>query len=349
MINLLIKQSWLEKSSETALEEFKSVLVEVLNSFPSDRHTQSRWSVSKISEGDAAQLVYDERVIASLKIDDKSLHLESIDDDIPRYDDIMYGIRYAAHRLLLAVYSNDHNGARLPQDYLLSLDHTYFKRDKELSDFFAGSNFIPRFAPEGMEEFSDGRRVLMIYSPYYAENKDDGTIHILNNAMLNFLASKNNQQVNEEFSYQVADSMQDFARKYDLNLVPSSFYQSYGVSTKIINETYFDALHINRKVFIDPYVWDFDDAHDYRHYKNVKNGMHLMDKVRNGENLDSALKRILKEELEVADDYIAARIWGVEFDRDKEGILTPRLRINVFVHGMTQKQKSQTHDWVSIK
>lgn len=250
---------------------------------------------------------------------------------------------------MLAVYSNAHGGARLPQDYTLSLDHTIFTRDKSIADFFAKSDFIPRFAPEGIKNVGDGRKALIIYSPYYAESKQDGSIHILNNPMLSFLTEKEDQRTNGEFSYKVADSMQDFARKHDLGLVPKSFYQNYGQPTKIINETHFDIQHINRKVFIDPYVWDFDDEHDYRYYKNVKNGMHLMDKVRPGENLDTAVKRVLREELQVADDYVGVRIWGIEFDRDKEGVLTPRLKMNIFVHGLVERHKSQSHDWVSLK
>jgi hypothetical protein len=349
MIDLQIKQSWLEKSSESALEEFKSALVSTLNSFPADRHTENRWTITKISEGDEATLVYDERPLLSLKIEDAALSIRSYDDVVARYDDVMYSIRYVANHLMLAVYSNIHNGARLPQPSALSLDHTLFERDKDLREFFDKSDFIPRFAVTDFQDLDDGRRVLVIYQPYYAESKSDGSIHILNDKMLAYISKKENQALSEEFSYKVADSMQDFARKYDLALIPTSFYQNYGIPTKIINETYFDAFHIGRKVFIDPYVWDFDDEHDYRYYKNVETGMHLMDKVRSGENLDDAIRRTLSEELKVADDYVGARIWGIEFDRDKEGILTPRLRISVYVNGMEQKHRSQDHDWVSIK
>jgi len=349
MIDIQVKQSWLEKSSEVALEEFKSGLVSVLNSFPEDRHAENRWTITKISEGDEATLIYDERPLLSLKIEDSALTIRSHDDVVVRYDDIMYSIRYIANQLVLAVYSHAHNDARLPQSHSLSLDHTIFERDKDLREFFEKSDFIPRFAITDFQDLDDGRRALVIYQPYYAESKSDGSIHILNDRMLAYISKKENQTLNEEFSYKVADSMQDFARKYDLQLVPTSFYQNYGVPTKIINETYFDAFHIGRKVFIDPYVWDFDDEHDYRYYKNVETGMHLMDKVRSGENLDDAIRRTLSEELKVADDYVGARIWGIEFDRDKEGILTPRLRISVYVNGMEEKHRSQDHDWVSIK
>ena len=349
MIDLLVKQSWLEKSSESALEEFKSVLSEILNSFPYDRHAEKRWSITKISEGSTAQLIYDEQPIAFLTIEEQGLHFVTNEGDVPRYDDLMYAIRYAANRLVLAVYSKIHGGARLPQDYTLALDHSFFKLNKSVANFFAQSRFIPRYAPVSMEKVAENQQALVIYSPYFAENKDDGSIHILNNAMLSFLTEKEDQQTNREFSYKVADNMQDFARKYDLGLVPRSFYQNYGLSTKIINNTYFDVYNIDRKVFIDPYVWDYDDEHDYRFYKNVKNGTHLMDKVRQGEDLDTAVKRVLKEELQVSDDYVGLKIWDIEFDRDKEGILTPRLKMNIFVNGMAHKHRSQSHDWVSMK
>lgn len=349
MIDLQVKQSWLEKSSEKALEEFKSALVSTLNSFPEDRHTENRWTITKISEADEATLVYDERPLLSLKIEDSSLNIRSHDDNVVRYDDIIYSVRYVANHLMLAVYSNTHNGSRLPQYQALSLDHSLFERDKDYREFFEKSDFIPRYAITDFQDLEDGRRILVIQPPYYAENKTDGSVHILNDKMLAYVSKKEDQTLSEEFSYKVADSMQDFARKYDLALVPTSFYQNYGISTKIINETYFDAFHIGRKVFIDPYVWDFDGEHDYRYYKNVETGMHLMDKVRSGENLDDAIRRTLSEELKVADDYVGARIWGIEFDRDKEGILTPRLRISVYVNGMEQKHRSQDHDWVSIK
>ncbi len=348
MINLFIKQNWLEKSSEAALESFKSSLVDVLSSFPEDKHALNRWQITKISEGNEAYLLYDEQSLATLKYEDDALHIVSTQEEVPRYDDVMYAVRYVAQRLSLAVYSQEHANARLPQNSVLSLDHSYFKRDKSTREFFKKSNFTPRYAPEGMEKIDEDRQALTIYSPYYAEHKQDGSIHILNNTMLQFLLKKDNQQANKEFSYKVADSMDDFAKKYDFGLIPTHFYQNYGHSIKIINSTYFEVFQIRRKVFIDPYVWDFDDEHGYKYYQNIENGLHLMDKVRKDEDLDSAIKRILREELKVAEDYVGTRVWGIEFDRDREGILTPRLKMNVYVHGMNKKLKSNSHDWVSI-
>lgn len=349
MINLHIKQSWLEKSSESSLEEFKSVMAEMLNDHPSDRHIQNRWEITKISEGDVAHLIYDEQSIMTLKIENDLLVLQSSQDHLVRYDDIMYAIRLAAQRLSLSVYSAAHEGAKLPSVPWLALDHSLFERGKEYVDFFKNSQFIPRYCVERYEDVGNNTIAGSVNPPFYLEDKTNGSIHIVNEPMFRYLLGKTDQAINREFSYQVADSMNDFAKRHDFGLVPNNFYHNYGRSPKILNNTDFKIEDIDRKVFIDPYVWDFDAEHDNRFYQNVKNGLHLMDKIRKGEDLDTAIKRILREELEVADDYVGAVIWGLDFDRDKEALLTPRLQINVYVHGLVDKQKSQTHDWVSIK
>lgn len=55
-----------------------------------------------------------------------------------------------------------------------------------------------------------------------------------------------------------------------------------------------------------------------------------MDKIRPGETLDMSLKRILSVDLKIAHDYIGAVVHKeVEFDRDREGTLTPRLLVNI--------------------
>lgn len=351
MIDLRVTQSWLEKSSDESIEEFKSTMLGILNSSLEDRFTEKRWSVTKILEDNTAQLFYDERVLVTLKTEDGSLLIKSESDEIPREDTILYAIRLSASMLSFTVYSNFHNGALLPTDFNLVLDPSLFHRSKPIGDFFSKSQFIPRYGRNDVKTTNNNNNVLVTSTvpPFYAENKVDGSMHIINYAMLNFLISKDNQEINEEFSYKVADSMMDFAKKYNFGLVPIDFYQNFGTTTKIINYTYFDIFHITRKVFIDPYVWDFDTDHEARYYDNIKNGLHLMDKVREGEDLDSALKRVLREELKVAADYVGARVWGLEFDRDKVGLLTPRLKIDVFVHGLLEKNRSATHDWVSIK
>lgn len=348
MIHLTVKQSWVEKSSDSSIEEFKSALADILNGSPEDRHAQNRWVITKVSEGNTATLIYDEKPIASLLVDANGLHIESDQPVTLRQDDIVLAVRSIAEQLNFHVFSQAHNGARLPADPYLALDHTYFKNNEEFSGFFGKTKFVLRYCSTSFEK-KDDKLVWVVGAPHYLEDTATGEIHIANSAMLGFLTQKENQTLSEEFSYKVADNMNDFAQKYDFGIVPRSFYTNYGKPAHIINNTDFDTFHIYRKVFIDPYVWDFDSLHDHKFYQNTKNGLHYMDKIRSGETLDKALRRMLQEELQLSGDYVGLRIWGLEFDRDKEGVLTPRLQMNVYVHGLAQKQKHQDHDWVSLK
>lgn len=346
--SLDIKQSWVEESIGVALEEFKSALRDRLNAQRADRHANERWQVSNVSEGDVAYLMYDEKPIATFKVEQSVLHFESLPGALQRHDDIMYAARITAVTMGLTVHSALHGGARLPADPTLALEHTQFVRDAPLRNFFANSKFTMRYCAE-RTSYEGGKVYVTVGAPMFVEEKSGGAIHLVNHTMLHFLLSKDNQTTNREFSYKVAESMDDFAKKYDLDLLPASFYRNYNKPVKIINDTDFDIENIRRKVFIDPYVFDYDADHGQKYYANVKNGMHLMDKVRKGETLETALRRILREELQVAEDFVGARIWGLEFDRDREGVLTPRLKISVFVHGMDQRQRSKDHDWRSVK
>ncbi len=349
MLDLKIKHDHLERISDSNIEGFKADLLDMLNSSPEDRFVEKRWSITKLLEDNIAQMFYDGKVLLTITTENGTMLIKAEDEEIPRFDDIFFAIRHTASKLNFAVYSNSHGGAKIPYYSSLYLDHTFFTRSGPHKQFFAKTKFIPRYVKVFLEEKNPGELSTVMYPPYFAENSEDGSVHILNDAMLNFLLSKENQIINEEFSYKVADSMNEFARKYDLGIIPSGFYANYGVNAKIVNKTYFDIHNIKRKVFIYPIVWDFDSKTGLEHFRNVKNGTILMDKVRKDETLDTALKRVLSEELKVATDYIGANVWDIEFDRDKEGVLTPRLKIDIFVSGLKQKHASSDHDWVSIR
>lgn len=347
MIDVEVKQEWSDRASERLAEEFKAGLVEFLNSTPIDRQVANRWQLSGVSEGDVAYVYYDEKPVLTVQNLQKALRIRSVDDYVGRYDDIMFAIRHIARLLQLNTYSNLHN-ARIVTVPNLALDHTLFYRMSDYIKFFEKSQFIPRYAQETVQQ--DGNQlVISLRAPYFFEHKKTGEIHIANTPMLQFLLTKEDQTPNKEFTYKVADSMADFAKKYDFGLIPLSFYANYGKPANIVNATDFDIENISRKVFIDPYVWDYDTDTDPRFFQNVKNGMHFMDKIRKGETLNSAVRRILREELKVPDDYVGIRIWGIDFDRDRDGILTPRLKMNIYVHGLEEVRRSKTHDWVSLK
>ncbi len=349
MLDLKITHDNPQRISDALIEGFKADLLDMLNSSPEDRFVEKRWSITKLLQDNIAQMFYDGKVLLTITTENGTMLIKAETEELPRFDDIFFAIRHTANKFNFAIYSNSHDGAKIPYYSSLYLDHTFFTSSGPYKEFFAKTKFIPRYVKVFLEETNTGEYSSVMYPPYFAQNSEDGSIHIINDAMLGFLLSKENQTINEEFSYKVAESMNEFGRKYDYGIIPSSFYANYNVTPKIVNKTAFDIHNINRKVFIYPIVWDFDSKTGLEHFRNVKNGTILMDKVRAGETLDDALKRLLREELKVASDYVGANVWDIEFDRDKEGALTPRLKIDVFVNGLKQKHASSDHDWVSIK
>lgn len=179
---------------------------------------------------------------------------------------------------------------------------------------------------------------------YYALNKKNEVV-IVNRALINFLFEKEIPETEiGELQYVVAPNVQKFAYMDDRNLIPNNFYKFYRKSHKIINDSDFDIYNIRRKVFIKPYIMELqEERNEFYTYAGDGSSLLFMDKIRRGETLDQSIKRVLSEELKVADDYIGAHIVeDVEFDRDRDGVITPRLIIMVYV------EKINNHDW-SIK
>jgi len=185
---------------------------------------------------------------------------------------------------------------------------------------------------------------------FFAQKHGKGPVYLINTSLAVYFQTKKRYEETREFAIQVAEDPEQFARKYDLELIPTDFYTYFFLgSSKIINGTTFDIKHISRKVFVKPFVRDFTRPKSNEIILNNESHMQLMDKVRKDESLDACLKRVLKDELQVADDYVAARIERVEYDRDKEDKLTPRLVVDVYINGLRKHQQERKYDWVSLK
>lgn len=181
------------------------------------------------------------------------------------------------------------------------------------------------------------------YASLYFVQALDGSIHIINVGLLDFLVTHRGNSDTQELHYKVAPNLQRFVAMFDEGLIPDNFYEYYQKSTKIINHSGFDIKNINRKVFIQPFIFELNNVKQ-GFYKLASEGSSLLyaDKVRPGETLDISIKRILRE-LQIAHDYIGAVIENyVEFDRDKEGKLTPRLRIHIFVETIERNEQIET-------
>lgn len=189
---------------------------------------------------------------------------------------------------------------------------------------------------------------------YYAQDKQN-QVNIINSYLLEFIYDKPLAEIDlPELSYLVSPSMEMFASMYDRGLVPTNFYEYYGKSTKIINQSFFDINNPGRKVFIKPYVFEFKvEKGDFYTLAGPDGGALLvMTKILKEETLDSCLKRHVSQELKISNDYLGALVSShVEFDRDRDGILTPRLVLFVYVNKINDPnrtlQMSQT-GWKSI-
>lgn len=188
---------------------------------------------------------------------------------------------------------------------------------------------------------------------YYAQDVNKEVV-IVNRALINFIYEKEiPEEELPEFTYVVAPNVQQFGFLFDRHLVPTNFYEYYQKSHKIINESHFDINNPGRKVFIKPYVMELQEERN-EFYTQAGEGSSLltMDKIRKEETLDQAIKRILSEELKIADDYIGAYVpEEVEFDRNKEGILTPRLIVIIYVDKIKNREwalKMSQTSWRSL-
>ncbi|MFC1722385.1 hypothetical protein ACFL0C_01910 [Patescibacteria group bacterium] len=147
--------------------------------------------------------------------------------------------------------------------------------------------------------------------------------------------------------------MEDFVRKFDFEIIPTNFYEFYRRSFKIINFSEFNIEDPGRKVFVKPYILEFDnDKNDFFKIAWDQSALLFMDKIRKDETLNDTILRILKEELKIADDYVGATVARViEYDLDRHNNLTPRIVVRVFIENahLTNEQKAQKdRTWVSF-
>lgn len=169
---------------------------------------------------------------------------------------------------------------------------------------------------------------------YYAVTKT-GQVVIVNKFLIDFMYGKDIPESHvPDLYYVVANNMHEFGLKYDHWLIPTDFYEYFGKNIKIINQSKFDINNPRRKVFVKPYIFELreDVGEFYQIASDDGQAMLLMDKIRPNETLDQTLKRIVVEELKIADDYLGAFVSNeVQFDRDRDGIITPRLVVWLYV------------------
>lgn len=227
--------------------------------------------------------------------------------------------------------------------------HSYLPQDSDLISLEFGTANIKTF--DALKKYS----LQPVYFSqekhiFYAINSADQKIHIVNPYLLEYIWDKIIPENSlSELSYPVAKSLELFSAAYDKELIPKNFYEYYGKSTKIINNSHFNIDHQERKVFVKPLIFEFNVERGSFYTYTGKDGGSLlsMDKIRPGETLDMTLTRVVKDDLKISPNFIAAYVSPkIEFDRDRDGILTPRLIVLVYVDKINDKtwalQMSQT-------
>lgn len=176
---------------------------------------------------------------------------------------------------------------------------------------------------------------------FYAQSSADQSIHLLNSFLFEFFNKLGiEEDPTPEFSYKVAPNLLRFISMYDSGLIPKKFYDYYGKTTKIINQSGFNLDNPGRKIFVKPFIFELEDSRQ-EFYTIAGEGSALLycDKIRPGETLDITIKRLLID-LKLAEDYIGARVHpNIEFDRDKEGIITPRILVSIYLEKLSPEIK----------
>lgn len=189
---------------------------------------------------------------------------------------------------------------------------------------------------------------------WYAINKEDGTVHFLNDNLIHYFENKREVEMTKELSYKVAEDVKDFVRRANVEMLPDHFYMYYGKNTKIINYSGININNPKRKIFVKPYILEIDDINnEFYKIANQDSALLYMDKIRQGETLDQTLLRIIKDELKIADDYLGATVSrALEYDYDKNDNLIPRLIVHMYIEkaNLTEEQKKKKkRSWISME
>ncbi len=211
----------------------------------------------------------------------------------------------------------------------------------EIQKVFVEYNFEPLF----LAELFDSHHV------FYARKNGQEEIHIINPFLLKYYLDWSNfSSKSGEFSYEVAPSLDRFVQFIDRGCIPYSFYENYGRDLKITNLSGINIDNPGRKLFVKPLVMQIDDDNFRFFTKQGERGASiLMDKIRMGETLDKTLNRILKE-WGMSDGYLRALVRKeIEFDKDRDGYITPRIIVNVYVEKLLKKPAGSERSWDPIK
>ena len=190
--------------------------------------------------------------------------------------------------------------------------------DKKINDIFKSFGLAPLFKYENS-------------LVYYAIDKKDKSIHLVNRHLLEFL-SLNQKAVADKkyFSIKVADDISHFIALFDRGLIPISFYQAYFEGNKIINLSGYNLLKTDENIIITPVFFEFvSNRQAFR--SGQKTPFMKENIIQKGGSIENYLKQ-LDEGAFFKSKIICVKVaQDVSFEIDKNKKPIPRLTVSIFL------------------
>ncbi|MGB9694047.1 MAG: hypothetical protein ACPLYF_04320 [Fervidobacterium sp.] len=166
---------------------------------------------------------------------------------------------------------------------------------------------------------------------YYAEDKTDKSIHLINRHLMEFLISENKAIARKKnFSIKVADDIPHFIALFDRGLIPISFYSTQSDKNHIINLSGINLEKTEEKIIVTPIFFEFVSAR-----QSFKNSQRIPFMKENTIAKGGSLKDYLEAMNEGS--FFRGKILCVKvgqdiaFELDKNKNPVPRITISIFL------------------
>jgi hypothetical protein len=199
------------------------------------------------------------------------------------------------------------------------LDLTTAKVDPTLSKIFKQYGFTPLF------NFQNS----LIY---YALDKKDKSIHLVNRHLLEYLSSKKTKlKKQDNFSVKVGDNINQFVALFDRSAIPTSYYSALYQKGGLINQSGFDIKKLITDTFITAAYFVFEAEKQTFLQQNSSSFSTHPAMVKKGTSLETHIAKTVKKIAPKA-KILAIKVSGqVHFEKDNKDKLIPLLMVSIFL------------------
>jgi len=194
------------------------------------------------------------------------------------------------------------------------LDMTTFGLDDKVRTIIKNNGFKPLF---------NYRNNLI----YFAQKQNQKAIYQINSNLLLHLVEKGESDFEkQDFAVKVASDIGHFIAFYDRGMIQGGFYEK---TKKIINHSGLDLSKLKRDLHVRPVFFHFNS--ERQTFEQLKASIEKRDLLKKGSNIKTYPKKIL-ETLKIKNKFLAAKIKrSVDFEKNDEEELIPRLNMVIFV------------------